>query len=153
MVRGILLDNLSGHVVGRPQPEGELWSRLQRPRKKTKTDILGYYIGDSLGEVYGGARVWQESCAWGRDKDAPFAACSYPSENIVSLFSKAYSLQMVNHLAEIAEIMYGIHTLSRVKMRLLSGIASNNPPCFGHLAPFVSVQKVEGFFSLFTPSG
>ena len=24
--------------------------------------------GYSLGEVYGGARVWQESCAWGRDK-------------------------------------------------------------------------------------
>ena len=26
-----------------------------------------YYTGDRLGEVYGGARVWQESCAWGRD--------------------------------------------------------------------------------------
>ena len=28
------------------------------------------YIGDRLGELYGGARVWQESCAWGRDYTA-----------------------------------------------------------------------------------
>ena len=27
-----------------------------------------YYTRNRLGEVYGGARVWQESCAWGRDK-------------------------------------------------------------------------------------
>ena len=49
-------------------PEYELWNRLTRPRKTQKTYIFRDDIRNSLGEVYGGARVWQESCAWGREK-------------------------------------------------------------------------------------
>ena len=66
MVRGIFFYENAGNVGGRPQPEGEVWSRLQTVRKTLKTDIFRD-IRYSLGEVYGGARVWQESCAWGRD--------------------------------------------------------------------------------------
>ena len=61
VVRGIWLEKPSGHVLGKPQPEGELWSRLQTPREKSKTYIFRDDTRYSLGEVYGGARVCQEA--------------------------------------------------------------------------------------------
>ena len=67
MVRGIFFNENSGKVVGKPEPENERWNRFAPSRKTQKTDIFPD-IRYSLGEVYGGARVWQESCAWGREK-------------------------------------------------------------------------------------
>ena len=73
-----------------------------------------------------------------------------------TLAVKTYSYlgdRSFNHLAEIR--FYKVEKLiyRRVKMQLLSGMTSNKPLVFGHLAPLNSVQKVEGFFRLFTPSG
>ena len=68
--RGISLQKPSVHDSGRPQCEGEPWSRL-RMSPTTLSDIEDFAIflhtRYRLGEVCGGARVWQESCAWGRD--------------------------------------------------------------------------------------
>ena len=70
--RGIWVQKPSVHDSGRPQCEGDLWSRL-RTSPTTLSNIMEIAIfdiwsgRDRLGEVYGGARVWQESCAWGRE--------------------------------------------------------------------------------------
>ena len=69
----------SGKVVGKPEPENERWNRLTTPRKTQKTYIFPdthTHTRNSLGEVYGGARVWQESCAWGRDNQEVIATDS-----------------------------------------------------------------------------
>ena len=70
VVRGISLQKPSVHDSGRPQCEGELWSRV-RISPTIVSNIMEIVIfpdtGYRLGESYGGARVWQESCAWGRD--------------------------------------------------------------------------------------
>ena len=72
--RGIWLQKPSVHDSGRPQCEGDLWSRL-RTSPTTLSNIMEIAIfeiwpgRDRLGEVYGGARVWQGSCAWGRDNN------------------------------------------------------------------------------------
>ena len=64
-------------------------------------------------------------------------------------FFPPYERQVVNHLAEIRTKDAAKRHPSRVKMRLLLRMASENPPCFWHLAPLVSVQKVGGFTCYF----
>ena len=71
--RGISLQKPSVHDWGRPQCEGELWRRLRiTPTIVSNIEDFEIFRYDDtryrLGEVYGGARVCQESCAWGRDK-------------------------------------------------------------------------------------
>ena len=68
--RGISLRKPSVHASGRPQSEGERWSRVRHPPtivSNIEDFAISRYTRNSLGEVYGGARVWQESCAWGRE--------------------------------------------------------------------------------------
>jgi len=48
-----------------------------------------------------------------------------------SISQKKFVIMFLNHLASIAELMYGIRTLTRVKMRLLSGMARKIPPRLG----------------------
>ena len=69
--RGISLQKPSVHDWGRPQCAGELWRRLRiTPTIVSNIEDFTIFLHTRyrLGEVYGGARVWQESCAWGRDK-------------------------------------------------------------------------------------
>ena len=78
--RGIWLQKPSIHDSGRPQRDVDLWSRL-RTSPTTLSNIMEITIfeiwpgRDRLGEVYGGARVWQESCAWGRDNAKSGSLC------------------------------------------------------------------------------
>ena len=66
--RGISLQNPLVHDSGRLQCEGEPWSRL-RMSPTMLSDIEDFVIFRNtryrLGGVYGGARAWPESCAWG----------------------------------------------------------------------------------------
>ena len=70
--RGISLQKPSVLDSGRPQWGGQPWSRLRMsPTIVSNIEDFAIFRNDtrnSLGEVYGGARVWQESCAWGRDE-------------------------------------------------------------------------------------
>ena len=70
VVRGISVRKRSVHNSGGPQFEGEPWSRLGTPPtivSNIEDFVIFLHTRYSLGEVCGGARVWQESCAWGRD--------------------------------------------------------------------------------------
>ena len=71
LVRGISLQKPSVRDSARPQCEYELENRVAHPPtmlSNIEDFAIFPNIGNSLGEVCGGARVWQESCAWGRDK-------------------------------------------------------------------------------------
>ena len=72
--RGIWLQNPSVPDRGRPQCEGKLWRRLRITRTIVSNiedfAIFSFWPATRyrLGEVYGGARLWQESWAWRREK-------------------------------------------------------------------------------------
>ena len=73
--RGISLQKPSVDDSGRPQCEGHPRSRLRMPPTiVSNIEDFAFFLDtrNRLGEVYGAARVWQESCAWGRDN--PYVA-------------------------------------------------------------------------------
>ncbi len=73
VVRGISLQKPSVHDSGGLQCEGEPWSRLRMsPTIVSNIEDFAIFLHTRyrLAEVYGGARVWQDSCAWGREKVA-----------------------------------------------------------------------------------